>query len=109
MWISEQFAGSIVLNGVTHFNGTLGAGYDYNVYTVLDSIEMSDAVYIKRISLHQSRMVSKLSLPRAEEMGGLDLYQPDDGTYNLGRLKRIGSVYVRGGERKYASPHLLKA
>ncbi|CEL10587.1 hypothetical protein ASPCAL13704 [Aspergillus calidoustus] len=106
MWISEQFAGSIVLNGVTHFNGTLGAGHDYNVYTVLDSIEMSDAIYIKRISLHQSRMVSELSLPRAEEMGGLDLYQPDDGTYDLRGLKRIGSVYVRGGERNVSFPSL---
>jgi hypothetical protein len=109
MWISEQFSGSIVLNGVTHFNGSLAAGYDYNVYTVLDSIEMPDAVYIEMISLLQSRMVRKLSLPRVEEIGGLHVYQPDDGTYDLGGLKRVNAAYLQGGERKYGSSKILKA
>ncbi|KAL2819258.1 hypothetical protein BDW59DRAFT_151555 [Aspergillus cavernicola] len=104
--IDKNFAGSIVLNGVTNFTGTI-ASYGYAVTTVVDAIEMPDALYINRLGLHNARMVRRLSLPRVERMAAMWLYQPaGDSSFDLGALKDISLIYMSGPGTNVSFPSL---
>ncbi|KAL2784937.1 hypothetical protein BJX66DRAFT_315860 [Aspergillus keveii] len=104
--IDTSFSGSFILNGVTHFNGSISM--DENVWANdILAIEMVDLVEITRLNLPQSWGLKSLNLMNVQHVEELSFIQGvQDGAFNLDALKTARNIEIAGLWTSIALPAL---
>ncbi|KAL4876388.1 hypothetical protein BJY04DRAFT_200122 [Aspergillus karnatakaensis] len=104
--IDQHFTGSIVLNGVTNFTGSL-TSQTGSESPVIESLEMPDTLEIDYIRLDRASSVRRVLFPRVERIDFMNFAQPgDDSVLDVGALKSLNAMYIDGPGTNLSFPSL---
>ncbi|KAL3461026.1 hypothetical protein BJX64DRAFT_261931 [Aspergillus heterothallicus] len=104
--IAPKFSGSFILNGVTHFNGSITM--DENIWANdLLAIEMLDLLEINAIRLPQAWGLKSLNMMRLQSVQEMEFIQgAQEAIVDFGALERAGSVSIAGTWTNISFPSL---